>query len=271
MPDITPEILAWGRTWLGPGFIDPEADRVYLSFHTYVVRTRHLTILVDTCNGNHKERLSMPAWHRLNTPYLEELAKIGLQPADIDVVLCTHLHADHIGWNTRLVDGQWVPTFPNARYLMGRAEFEHWHRLHQSGPAMPVNRGSFVDSVLPVVDAGQAVLVETDHVIQRDESEGVWLEPSVGHTPGHVCVHVEGGGRHALLAGDAIHHPVQLTYPDLAIAADFDRPRAAQTRRSLVERYADTKTMLLTAHFPTPTAGYIVRHKDEFRFRFGEE
>jgi glyoxylase-like metal-dependent hydrolase (beta-lactamase superfamily II) len=270
MPDITADILAEGRTWLGPQFIDPAAEIVYLSFHSYVVKTPRHNILVDTCCGNDKPRQSMPAWHMLNTPYLQELAALSLRPEDIDIVLCTHLHADHVGWNTRLIDGRWVPTFPNARYIMGKHEYEHWHRLHAANPPTPVNRGSFADSVLPVVERGQAMIVASDFCVDIELGEGVWLEPSPGHSPGHVCVHVTGGGEHALLAGDAIHHPLQLTHPNLSIAADFDRAQAEATRRHMLERCADTPTLLLTAHFPSPTVGRVIRHKDSFRFKFAD-
>lgn len=268
MPNMTADILAEGRGWLGPRFIHPTDEIVYLSFHSYVVKTARHNILVDTCCGNDKPRESMPAWHMLNTPYLQELAAVSLQPEDIDIVLCTHLHADHVGWNTRLIDGQWVPTFPNARYIMGQHEYDHWHRLHAANPPTPINRGSFADSVLPVVERGQAMMVPSDFRVDVELGDGVWLEASPGHSPGHMCVHVCGGGKHALLCGDAIHHPLQMAHPELSIAADFDRAQAIRTRRDILERYADTATVLLTAHFPTPTAGRIVHHGDNFRFSF---
>jgi glyoxylase-like metal-dependent hydrolase (beta-lactamase superfamily II) len=268
MPGITQAILAEGRRQLPPGFIHPEDDVVYMSFHSYVLRTRHHNILVDTCVGNCKNRESLPAWHRLETPYLAELAKCGLQPADIDIVLCTHLHADHVGWNTRLLDGRWVPTFPNARYIMGRTEFDHWHRLHAENPPTPVTRGAFADSVLPIVEAGQAVLVESDHVVAHELDDTVWLEGSAGHSPGHVSVHLRSGQDHAVMSGDVIHHPLQITHPDLPNGADFDREAAIQARRRLLDQMADTSSLLLTAHFPTPTAGHVVSAGDSFGFRF---
>jgi glyoxylase-like metal-dependent hydrolase (beta-lactamase superfamily II) len=270
LPNVTPEILADGRAWLGPQFIDRDADVVSLSFHSYLVKTLRHNILIDTCCGNHKSRESMPAWHMLNTPFLDELAALSLRPEDIDIVLCTHLHADHVGWNTRLLDGRWVPTFPNARYIMGQHEYEHWHRLHAANPSPPINRGSFADSVLPVVTSGQAVMVPSDFRVEAELGEGVWLEPSPGHSPGHVSVHVMGGGRHCLLTGDAIHHPVQMTHPHLSIAADFDRAQAIATRRDILQRFADTSTVLLTAHFPEPTVGRIVKYRDVFRFEFSD-
>src|SRR5690606_21643364 len=221
LPGVTDDMLADGRQWLPANFIHPEEEIVYLSFHSYVVKTPRHNILVDACCGNQKQRESMPAWHMLDTPYLAELAATGLRPEDIDIVLCTHLHADHVGWNTRLVDGRWVPTFPNARYIMGRHEFEHWQKLHESGPAAPVNRGAHADGVLPVVEVGQAVMVPSVFVADIELGAGVWLEASPGHSPGHCSVHVKAGGRHALLSGDASHHPLQLKHPHLPVAADF--------------------------------------------------
>jgi glyoxylase-like metal-dependent hydrolase (beta-lactamase superfamily II) len=268
MPNVTPEYLANGRTWLGENFIQPDADVVYLSVHSYVVRTPRRNILVDTCCGNDKQRASMPAWHLLNTPYLNELAAIGLRPEDIDIVLCTHLHADHVGWNTRLIDGRWVPTFPNARYVMNRDEYGHWRKAHDANPPLPVTRGAFLDSVLPVVESGQAMMVSGDFHVDVELGDGVWLESAPGHTPGHVCVHAQSDGRHALLCADAVHHPIQLTYPHIVTTADHDPAQATETRRRLFDRYADTDTILLPAHFPEPTAGRIVGHGDAFRFQF---
>jgi glyoxylase-like metal-dependent hydrolase (beta-lactamase superfamily II) len=270
LPDVTPAMLAAGRGWLPPGFIHPTEDVVYLSFHSYVLRTPQRTILVDTCVGNCKQRHSLQSWHMLKTPYLDELAKVGLQPADIDIVLCTHLHADHVGWNTQLLDGRWVPTFPNARYIMGRTEFEHWQRLHDANPATPVTRGAFADSVLPVVEAGQALLVESDYIVAQEADHRIWLEPSPGHSAGHVTVHVESGQDHAVLSGDVIHHPLQFTHPQLCSAADIDREQSRRSRLALLESLADTPTLLLTAHFPSPTAGHVTRRGDAFGFRFIE-
>ncbi|CDY78519.1 Beta-lactamase-like [Caballeronia glathei] len=268
-PSIDPAFLDAQRGWLGPDFIDPVQFKLYLSFHTYVIRTKHHTILVDTCNGNHKQRPSMPAWTNLQTPYLENLAAIGVKPEEVDFVMCTHLHTDHVGWNTRLDNGRWVPTFPRARYIMGRVEYEHFNRMHQSNPETPVNRGSFVDSVLPVVEHGLAEFVEMDHVFERELGQDVWLSPACGHTPGHVFVHVgHEHGDHAVLTGDVIHHPVQFADPHLSNLADFDALQAYETRVGLMRRYADTRTKVLTGHFPSPTAGRIVSRGDEFRFEF---
>ncbi|MGI3902253.1 MAG: MBL fold metallo-hydrolase [Janthinobacterium lividum] len=269
-PDVTPAMLAEGRATLPPGFIHPREDLVYLSFHSYVLRSGGRTILVDTCVGNCKERRSLPSWNMLRTPFLENLAAVGVRPEDVDIVLSTHLHADHVGWNTRLLDGRWVPTFPNARYLMERTEFEHFRDLHATHPAVPVTRGAFADSVLPVVDSGQAMLVEMDHVLEGIRGDGIWLEPSVGHSPGHVCVHVGKGRDQAILSGDVIHSPIQFTHPDLCSAADFDRDGSRRSRRALMERLAETGALLLTSHFPNPTAGRLSRQGDGYAFRFSD-
>jgi glyoxylase-like metal-dependent hydrolase (beta-lactamase superfamily II) len=249
--------------------VEPGSTRLYMSFHSYVIRTRHHTILVDACNGNHKSRPSMPAWNDLDTPYLANLAAIGVRPEDIDIVLCTHLHADHVGWNTRLENGHWVPTFPRARYLMARVEYEYLLNQKRSNPDTPVNRGSFDDSVLPVVEHGCADMVELDHVVERELGQDVWLSPACGHTPGHVFVNVgEHGRERAVFTGDVIHHPVQFVDPRIANLADFDPQQAYETRLGLMRRYADTDTLVMTGHFPSPTAGRIVSRGDRFRFAF---
>src|SRR5262249_28077152 len=160
-------------------------------------------------------------------------------PDDVDVVLCTHLHADHVGWNTRREDGRWLPTFRNARYVIAATEYAHYAALHAVAGDVPVNRGSFADSVLPVVACGQADLVDAAHVVELDPGGGVCLEPAPGHTPGNVTIAVRGGGREALLCGDVIHHPIQLALPWLTLAADHDPKLAAATRRALLERCAD--------------------------------
>ncbi|CAN7625918.1 MBL fold metallo-hydrolase [Caballeronia sp. dw_19] len=271
-PSIDEELVAAHRHTLGPLLVEPGSTRLYMSFHSYVIRTRHHTILVDACNGNHKQRPSMPAWNDLDTPYLANLAAIGVRPEDIDIVLCTHLHADHVGWNTRLQNGKWVPTFPNARYLMARVEYEHLLKQKHADPHTPVNRGSFDDSVLPVVEHGRADMVELDHMVERELGENIWLSPACGHTPGHVFVNVgEHGRERAVFTGDVIHHPIQFIDTSVANLADFNPQQARDTRLGLMRRYADTDTLVMTGHFPSPTAGRIVSHGDQFRFAFKED
>jgi glyoxylase-like metal-dependent hydrolase (beta-lactamase superfamily II) len=256
LPGFSPELLK-DHVWLQPEFVDTD-NRVIMSFHSYVLRTPHHTILVDSCVGNDKERPARPLWHRQKGPYLEGLAQVGVRPEDVDIVFCTHLHADHVGWNTRLRDGRWVPTFPNARYVFGRREYEHWEKRHNTGVATTHN--SFGDSVLPVVEARQADLVESDHEIEA----GIYLEAAYGHTPGSCLLHVKNGGEHGVFSGDVIHTPVQLTDPALSTCFCSDAAQAAATRRALCERYAETASTLFTGHFPCTTPVRLVRRGEAF-------
>jgi len=192
------------------------------------VKTGRHTILIDSCLGNDKERPTRPQFHRLRTPYIADLARAGIRVEDVDYVMCTHLHWDHVGWNTRLDNGRWVPTFPNARYVMARREFAHWEAVHQRGEETP-HRTAFEDSVLPVVRTGQSVLVDDDYALE----DGLWFEGAPGHTPGNVVIHARSAGATAVFMGDVIHHPLQLLKAGVvdprlqrsaAVAQDADPP-----------------------------------------------
>ncbi len=242
--------------WLRPQYLSDD-DRVVMSFHSYVLDTGRHRILVDACVGDDKERPLRPGWHRQRSGWMQALRAAGLQPEDIDFVCCTHLHADHVGWNTCLRGGRWVPTFPRARYVFARRELAHWQAAHAEALAqgLPLpNHGSYADSVLPVLEAGQADLVDDGHEFEP----GVWLEPAPGHTPGTVTLHARSAGRHAVFSGDLLHTPVQLV--DLGWNSRFceDPAQAVQTRRRLVEAVTDTDTVVLPAHFPDPAGGHIV-------------
>jgi glyoxylase-like metal-dependent hydrolase (beta-lactamase superfamily II) len=242
--------------WLAPHFMDADG-RLIMSIHALVVDTGERRILVDTCIGNDKER-SIPGWHMLRGRFLEDLAAAGYPRQSIDAVLCTHLHVDHVGWNTMRVGGAWMPTFANARYLMARKEWEHWRENtadQQFGDAIG-------DSVRPVFDAGLVDLVETDHVV----TDQVWLEPTPGHTPGHVSVRISSRGVDAVITGDCIHHPCQMARPDWAATSDHDPDLARRTRRDFLTRAAGTRVLVIGTHFPTPTAGHVVGDGDAFRF-----
>lgn len=266
--NVTDEVIAENRSWLDERFIEPETGRFVMSHHSYLVRTPRWTAIVDTCCGNHKDRPGTPFWHQLNQPYLENMQALGVRPEEVDYVMCTHLHVDHVGWNTRLIDGRWIPTFPRARYLMGKTEYAHWEREYRSNPG--VNRGSFEDSVLPVVAAGQAEFVGSDHCLFDDRAATMRFASAPGHTAGNLMIDLTGGQDHAVMSGDVIHHPIQCAAPWLANAADFDPAAALATRIALLERLADTPSVLLTGHFPAPTAGRVVRHGPAFRFRFSD-
>ena len=246
---------------LGPRHVDFASFELLLSFQSFLIRTTRYTILVDMCIGNDKQRLNRPHWHMRQGEFLDNLAKVGVRPEDVDYIMCTHLHADHVGWNTRLVNGEWVPTFPNAQYLIAEKEYKHWLNEHEAGPAEPIQHGSFIDSVLPVVESGQAVMVDVDHGVEA----GVYFEPAFGHTPGNVIIHVEAGGEHAIVCGDAIHHPVQLARPDWSTQFCWDPAQSAATRRAMLEEHADTGTFILPAHFQSPAYGAITRDGDGFR------
>ena len=246
LPDATRDAcLPYG--WMQPHFMD-EQGNLLMSVHALVVDTGEHRILVDTCIGNDKER-NVPNWSHLQTHFLQDLEAAGYAPDTIDTVLCTHLHVDHVGWNTMLVDGQWVPTFPNARYLFARTEWEHWDANDDETVYGPV----LADSVRPVVEAGLVDLVDMDHRVCPE----VCLEPTPGHTPGHVSVHVRSGGAEALITGDCIHHPVQMTRPDWCSSADVDQAQGLQTRETLLQRYVDQDILIIGTHFATPTAGHI--------------
>ena len=262
-PDFDPEVLRSNPEMAGPRLIDPATGKLIFSFHSFIVKTAHHTILIDSCLGNDKERPTRPQFHRLRTPYLADLAAAGIQPEQVDYVMCTHLHWDHVGWNTRLENGRWVPTFPNARYVMARHEFEHWEAFQQRGEYSP-HRLAFEDSVLPVVRTGQSQLVDDDFALE----DGLWFEGAPGHTPGNVVIHARSRGDRAIFLGDVIHHQLQLAKPEWSTLACTDRELSRKTRTRLIQEHAEHGTRLLPAHFPAPTAGRIVRHGSAYRYEF---
>ena len=243
------------HAWLKPHFLT-EDGRTIGSIHAFVIESERRRIVVDTCVGNDKPR-EVKNWHMRQGRFLEDLAEAGFPRERVDTVLCTHLHVDHVGWNTMRADGRWVATFPNARYLLGRREWEHWS-AEPPGPDRDVRD----DSVRPVLDAGLVDLVETDHRVTSE----VRLEPSPGHTPGHVSVRISSRGEVAVITGDLMHHPVQCAEPDWASRFDVDPEVARRTRRAFLERHADQPVLVLGTHFATPTGGRIVRDGEVFRF-----
>jgi glyoxylase-like metal-dependent hydrolase (beta-lactamase superfamily II) len=257
LPDAGPEAVERHRHWLAPHFLD-DRGRFLQSIHAFVLETPRLRVLVDTCIGNDKDRGGRPPFHMMHTRFLEDLGGAGFPPESIDLVLCTHLHVDHVGWNTRLENGRWVPTFPQARYLFARREWDHW-----SSEGSAATARIMADSVGPILDAGLARMVETDHRL----SDEIWLEPTPGHTPGHVSVRLRSADAEAVITGDLLHHPIQMAEPDWASGFDTDAELAKKTRRAFCERYADGPVLVLGTHFHHPTAGRIVREGETWRFR----
>ncbi|MGJ4903108.1 MBL fold metallo-hydrolase [Bradyrhizobium sp. HKCCYLS2058] len=254
-PELTPEMLAAERSALqAAGALDAQ-DTLILCFQSYVVRTPHHTILIDSCIGNDKPR-ARPVWNmKSDDSYMRALAAAGVSVDDIDVVMCTHLHTDHVGWNTRLDNGRWVPTFPNARYVFAQREYDYWVAQNAKAEVPP-----FADSVLPVVEAKRADIVGDEFSI----GDHIRLLPTPGHTPGHVAIAVGKGRDDAVFAGDLIHTPLQLGLPELSPKFDVDPKQAAVTRRTFLERYCDTATLCCTAHFPSPSVGRIRRKGSAF-------
>jgi glyoxylase-like metal-dependent hydrolase (beta-lactamase superfamily II) len=238
--------------WMQPNFMDADGNLI-MSIHALIVDTGDRRIIVDTCIGNDKER-NIPTWSHLQTSFLADLEAAGYPRESIDTVMCTHLHVDHVGWNTMLVDGEWVPTFPNARYLVAEKEWAYWDANEDEGTYGPV----LADSVRPVVEAGVVDFVSETHEV----CEQVRLEPTPGHTPGHVSVHITSGGAEALITGDCIHHPVQMTRTDWCSSADYDQAQGEVTRVGLLEKYVDQDILIIGTHFATPTAGHIKHLED---------
>ncbi len=239
------EILA-RRDWLCPDFADEDGN-IKIHFQAFIIEAGNKRIMVDPCIGNDKPR-SLPVMNMLNSPFLEQLSKAGYPRESIDYVLCTHLHIDHCGWNTMLVDGKWVPTFPNARYFFARAEFEHLQADGQGDAPAVLN-----DSVRPIVDAGLAELVEPGHVIV----EGIRLEPTPGHTPGHCSVSISSEGQEAIITGDVLHHPVQVAMPHINSNFCSDGALATVSRHSVLDRASRLGALMLGSHFAGPTGIYL--------------
>jgi glyoxylase-like metal-dependent hydrolase (beta-lactamase superfamily II) len=240
--------------WLIPHFATEEG-RLKMSIHSLLVETPSRRIIVDTGLGNDKQGRNVPTWNNRKDPFLETLTKAGFPPDSIDTVLCTHLHVDHVGWNTRLAGGKWVPTFANARYVFGRTEFEHWRDHSDAADKAAV----FNDSVKPIADAGKADLVASDARV----CDEITLIPTPGHSPGHMSLHIQSAGEQGLLTGDVAHHPCQMAHPDWSSTADSDPAQSAATRRELFARFADTPTLVIGGHF---NPGHIRRDGDAFKF-----
>lgn len=261
-PKFDQEAFDAQKSWMVPEHVQEGSDRLIGSVHTWVVKTGRHTILIDTCLGNHKDRHN-PGWNKLNTPFLERLEACGCHPDSVDFVMCTHLHVDHVGWNTKLENGRWVPTFKNARYLFAKREYAHWETEHRT-KGLETNGGSFDDSVLPVVEAGKAVMIESDH--QPDPLLTIRDYP--GHTPGSIAINLKDQGRQACFSGDIMHHPIQVYHPDWSSQFCWDQAMSAVSRRKLLEDCVESNALLCPAHFPGANAGFVKPEGNSFRIEW---
>lgn len=254
--EATTEAVEPYRQWLEPKALCPRTGNMVMPVLSYLVRTRHHCILIDTCVGCNKSYAEPPQWHQVeNRDWLEKLATAGAHPEEIDFVFCTHLHSDHCGWNTRLIDGRWVPTFPNAKYVFARDEYEA-----TESEMSPI----FVENVQPVMEAGQAVLVDLDYALDDE----IWLESTPGHSAGHVAIHLRSGQHHAAMCGDLMHSPLQLAEPSWSCNSDYDLAASARTRKTFLNDHCDSDTLVLTAHFPSPSVGRITVRGDGYDFDY---
>ncbi|WP_216204557.1 MBL fold metallo-hydrolase [Amycolatopsis aidingensis] len=257
LPGATTDLV--GREeWLRPDFADSDGI-LQLHSHSFAFEKDGMRVLVDTAIGNGKTRAN-PAWHKLSTGYLDNLRAAGFSPDSIDLVLLTHLHTDHVGWNTHEVDGTWVPTFGNARYVTSRTERDFWAGYDMDEP----RRHMFEDSVVPVEEAALLDLVDVpaDGV---EIASGLRLLPTPGHTPGHLAIQLTSQGKTALITGDCIHHPVQFAHPAIGSCVDIHPEHSEATRRRMLAALADTDALVLGTHFPPPTAGRVVSHGNSYR------
>jgi glyoxylase-like metal-dependent hydrolase (beta-lactamase superfamily II) len=261
IPAATPDVVKKVQ-WLFPHFVTPEG-LLSLSIHSLIVDMPGAKLVVDTCIGNDRDRAPMDVMSNLSTSFLDDMKAAGYAPESIDYVLCTHLHLDHVGWNTRMENGKWVPTFPKASYLMDQKELDLFGDIDPNVEEdfMQVQRRVYEDSVKPVMDAGLAKPVSGPSPV----CEGVRLIATPGHTPGHCSVIIESKGETAMITGDFIHHPIQFNDPGLVSPFDVDNDAAVATRRRVFGEYADTPTLIIGTHFAGPTAGKLVRDGDGYR------
>ena len=249
LPDATPQyVQQFG--WLAPHFATPDG-RMIISFQCFVLRSKGRTAMIDTCIGNDRKR-EFDVFCNLQSTFLEDLRSAGFPAEQVTDVLCTHLHFDHVGWNTRLVDGKWVPTFPQARYLFGRREWQHWTHLRDTGGYHHMDH--LQDSIAPILAAGLEEFIDADFRLTDEVS----LIATPGHTPGHVSVLIESRGEQAVITGDLMHNPIQIAVPATEARFDMDKSQAARTRCDFVQRFCNTGTLVIGSHFPEPTAGVIV-------------
>lgn len=267
-PDFDPAVFEQHADWLYPDHVDAISGNIIASMHSWLIQTGRHNILIDTCIGNDKPRQPFKDWHELNTPWLKNFEATGISPYDIDFVMCTHLHVDHVGWNTRLSNGQWVPTFPNAKYIFSKTEFEFWERERAAPDPTTfagVNNQTFDDSVMPILHLAELIDGETEII-----ADLLKINPAPGHTPGSIAIELSDQGELGLFTGDICHHPIQVAEPHWN-SAYCELPDAARATRAQVLDYCHNhQALMLPAHFAGgDTQGYAgrIQEKDQgFRF-----
>jgi len=257
LQNATPDLVL-KYSWLQPHYASPEG-RMIINFQGFVVKAGGRNIVVDTCIGGDRQR-EYDVFCQLKSDFMDDLKSIGVTPDNVDTVLCTHLHFDHVGWNAQKVNDRWVPTFPKARYLFGRVEYEHWMMLYRTKGYHHLLHVE--ECIMPIIEAGLVDLIEMEHRI-NDE---VRLEPTPGHTPGHVSVRIASRGQEAVITGDIMHSPIQIAVPEWPVNFDMDKALAVQQRVRFVKASADNPVLVIGSHFPQPTAGYIVSDGGSWRF-----
>src|SRR4051794_9971606 len=256
LPTLSKDVLDANRSWMFPAALDAQ-DNLVLCFQSYVIQAGGKNILVDSCIGNDKERPARPIWHqKKDDKFITGLAAAGLTVNDIDFVLCTHLHVDHIGWNTKLENGRWVPTFPKARYIFAKTELDFWLEAAKKG-----DQPQIVDSVIPIVEAKACDVVTSDHSL----NDLITLIPTPGHTIDHYAVTLGKSGKDAVFTGDLIHTPLQALHPELSMYVDYNAEQGIASRKRFLETYCDTNTLCCFAHFPSPSKGYVKRWGNGFK------
>ncbi|HKJ74933.1 MAG TPA: MBL fold metallo-hydrolase [Alphaproteobacteria bacterium] len=260
LEDGSPDLMK-KYDWLRPHFATEDGDML-ISFQCFIVETPNELIMFDTCIGNDRQR-EYDIFCNMQGSFLEDLEAAGYKREDVTTVLCTHLHFDHVGWNTMLQDGKWVPTFPNARYLFGQKEWDLWQEKRRRGePHME----HLSDSIEPIIDAGLAQFIGTEYQV----TDELALFPTPGHTPGHVSALITSKGKEAVLTGDLMHHPIQMALPEHTVNFDMDKEAGKKTRVAFLQRFQDRKAFIIASHFCDPTAGWIVKDDENWRFEVEE-
>jgi glyoxylase-like metal-dependent hydrolase (beta-lactamase superfamily II) len=270
-PEINLDLFHQHRDWISP-FYDFNSETILISMHSYIIRTPKMTAVVDTCIGNNKYRIGngpiyqankdvLSHWNLRNSSYLENLISAGVHPEEVDYVMCTHMHADHVGWNTKLENGKWVPTFPNAKYLFSPIELKAMQE-QTDNPFDEYIRLVFEDSVLPVIESGQSVMMDNDFDLGR----GINILPSPGHSPGHYCIELQSKNSQGIITGDIFHNPIQVNYPHWTTMFCDNKEQANETRIKLVDDLIDSETIILAAHFAGTTAGKIISESNNKKF-----